>query len=190
MRRTDAAAPVSPEQTFVPVTEGLLFAADRPLTVEEVAAALETEPWLTEDVLRAVRRHLDSTGSGLQLLQIAGGWQLATRPEHAPVIARLSQQSAQRLSRAALETLSIVAYHAPVTIPEIEAVRGVSSGSVLKTLLDRGLIIEQGRKDAPGRPVLYVTTDEFLHYFGLATLDDLPPLPVAEATSEADTVSV
>ena len=99
---------------------------------------------------------------------------MATRPEHAEAVGRLLARSSSKLSRAALETLAIIAYRQPITAPEIDAVRGVSSASVLKTLLERRLIAEAGRKATIGRPTLYATTPDFMHYFGLADLSQLP----------------
>ena len=109
------------------------------------------------------------------MLRIANGWQMATRPEHAEVIGRMLARGSSKLSRASMETLAIIAYRQPITAPEIEAVRGVSVSGVLKTLLERRLISEAGRKATLGRPMLYVTTPDFLHYFALADLEQLPP---------------
>ncbi|MCX6359288.1 MAG: SMC-Scp complex subunit ScpB [Armatimonadetes bacterium] len=128
-------------------------------------------------------------GSGLQVLAIAGGYQLATRTEYADTVARLAARSDSRLSRAALETLAVIAYRQPTTQPEIEAVRGVSVGGVLKTLQERRLIADAGRKATMGRPILYVTTPEFLHYFGLKEIADLPPLDDADVSAIADKVA-
>jgi segregation and condensation protein B len=156
--------------------ECLLFVAGEPLDARALSQALlcdEAEARGLADELEAVLRERES---GLQVVRIAGGYQLATRPEHAEVVGRLVARSAGKLSRAALETLSIVAYRQPTTLPEIEMVRGVSSSGVVKTLLERGLITEAGRKQTVGRPILYATTPEFLHYFGLNDLADLPPL--------------
>jgi len=153
--------------------ECLLFVASEPLSVKEIAAALEIGEEDTEGALRELEEALDR-GSGLQLVRVAGGYQLCTRPEYAEVCAKLLQPSYQRLSRAALETLAVIAYRQPVTQPEIEAVRGVDVSGVMKTLLDRGLIKEMGRKPTAGRPILYCTTDQFLQHFGLADLSELP----------------
>jgi segregation and condensation protein B len=161
--------------------ECLLFVAGEPLPLAELARALQVDELTAEHALRELQLHLGETGSGLQVTAIAGGYQLCTRPDHAEVIARLLARGGNRLSRAALETLAIIAYRQPVTQPEVEAVRGVSVGGVLKTLLDRRLIAEAGRKQAVGRPILYATTPEFLHYFGLQALDDLPPMDDVEA---------
>jgi segregation and condensation protein B len=114
--------------------------------------------------------------SGLQLVQVAGGYQLCTRAEYAEIVARYLQPQPSKLSRAALETVAIIAYRQPITLPEIEAIRGVQSEGVVRTLLQRGLIQEVGRKPTAGRPVLYGTTPQFLHYFGLNSLEELPEL--------------
>lgn len=116
----------------------------------------------------------------MQLKQLAGGYQLATKPEYAPYIARLLNPPPKRLSRAVLETLAIVAYEQPVTQAQIDALRGVDSSHTVRQLLERGLIQEVGRKDAPGKPTLYGTTKQFLHYFGLNSLEELPERPSVE----------
>lgn len=164
--------------------ECVLFAAGEPLAISEIARALATDELAAESALRDLQLRLGET-SGLQLVQIAGGYQLATRPEYSDAVARLLARGSSKLSRAALETVAIVAYRQPVTQPEIEAVRGVSSSGVLKTLVDRKLIAEVGRKQTIGRPILYGTTRDFLHYFGLNDLADLPPMD--EFPAEAPT---
>jgi segregation and condensation protein B len=156
--------------------EALLFVAGEPVTLADLARALALDPIDTEAALRSLQVSLMERGSGLQLLRIAGGWQLATRPEHAEAIGRMLTRGSSKLSRAAMETLAIIAYRQPITAPEIEAVRGVSVSGVLKTLLERRLIAEAGRKETLGRPMLYVTTPDFLHYFAIADLSQLPPL--------------
>ena len=114
--------------------------------------------------------------AGMQIIEVAGGFELVTRPEYADYVARLHQPPKLRLSPAAMETLAIVAYRQPVTRPEIEQLRGVNSDSVVSTLLEHGLICERGHKEAPGKPMLYGTTDTFLNLFGLLSLDALPDL--------------
>ncbi len=156
--------------------ECLLFVSGEPVPLPDLARALGQDEIETEAALRSLQASLTERGSGLQALRIAGGWQLATRPEHAEVIGRMLTRGSSKLSRAAMETLAIIAYRQPITAPEIEAVRGVSVGGVLKTLLERRLIAEAGRKATLGRPMLYVTTPDFLHYFALADLEQLPPL--------------
>jgi len=152
--------------------ECLLFISSEPLSIREMSQALEIEDEAVQTAIEELSRSLED--SGLQLVKVAGGYQLCTRPEYAEACAKLLHPSNQRLSRAALETLAVIAYRQPVTQPEIEAIRGVSVDGVIKTLLDRGLIKEAGRKPTVGRPILYCTTDEFLQHFGLADLSDLP----------------
>jgi segregation and condensation protein B len=150
-------------------------------TEDEVAAVFDG---LIEEYARGDR--------GVRILRLAGGYQMVTRPDLAEGVARFLAGPAgkSRLSRAALETVAIVAYKQPATQADVEAVRGVNCDGVLKTLLDRKLIKEKGRKNVPGRPFLYGTTDGFLHYFGLNALDDLPPLEEAakEEAEEAERV--
>ena len=156
--------------------ECLLFVAGEPVPIADLARALERSEIETEAGLRTLQAELGERGSGLQVVRIAGGWQLATRAEYATVVARMLTRGSNKLSRAAMETLAIIAYRQPITAPEIEAVRGVSASGVLKTLAERRLIAEAGRKATLGRPMLYVTTPDFLHYFALADLAQLPPL--------------
>lgn len=159
--------------------EALLFVAPGSILVSQLADALQTE-------LRAVEKCLDDLEGiynqpypphGLRLQRHAGRVQLTTAPEMAPLIERfLNLDASSRLSRAALETLSIIAYQQPVTRPEVDAIRGVSSDGVLKNLLSKGLVQEVGRAERPGRPILYCTTADFLQHFGLNSLAELPPL--------------
>lgn len=163
--------------------ECLLFIAGEPLSLADMARALLCDEILAEEALRDLQLRLGESGSGLQLVSIAGGWQLSTRPEHAETIGRLLTRSAGKLSRAALETLAIIAYQQPITAPEIEAVRGVAAGGVLKTLSEKRLIMEAGRKITVGRPILYRTTQDFLHYFAIRDLSELIPLDSNEIPS-------
>ncbi len=182
-------APVA-EVDLPPLLEAYLFVATEPVQPAEVARLLHVEAAAVEeafeDMANAYARRINS---GLHIVRIAGGYQMATRPSLAEGIARLLAAPGQksRLSKPALETLAIIAYQQPVTQAEIEAVRGVNADGVLKTLTERLLIQETGRKEVPGRPFLYGTTPDFLHYFGLNTLDDLPPLEdIIVAEAEAD----
>ena len=168
--------PLSSSLDVTAALECLLFVAGEPVTTADLARALERDEIDTEAELRELQVRLTERGSGLHLLRIAGGWQMATRPEYALVIGKMLTRGSSKLSRAAMETLAIIAYRQPITAPEIEAVRGVSVSGVLKTLLERRLIAEAGRKATLGRPTLYVTTPDFLHYFALADLAQLPPL--------------
>lgn len=152
--------------------ECLLFMADRPLTVAELAQLLDVSP-------PAVRQLLESLADryeGVHVVEVAGGFEVATRPQYADYISRLHQPPKLRLSPAAMETLAIIAYRQPVTRPEIELLRGVNSDSVVNTLLDHELICERGHKNAPGKPMTYGTTDKFLRLFGLPSIEALPDL--------------
>jgi segregation and condensation protein B len=156
--------------------EALLFAAGRPVTAPELAAALGVGRPEVMEGLSALRGRL--AGRGLRLQEHAGEWQLVSAPEAARAIERLAGAPAPpRLSQAALETLAVVAYRQPVTRAQVEAVRGVDCSGVLSGLTARGLVEEAGRSEAAGRPILYGTGLEFLRLFGLDSLEDLPPLP-------------
>jgi len=171
---------MSPEP--VATLEALLFASPDPLPRERLAELL---PELSAEelaaALAALRARYASPESGLMLDEVAGGFRLATRPEVADTLARLSAVRPSRLSRPALETLAIIAYRQPITKAEVEAVRGVNIDGVLKTLGERGLIRILGRKREPGRPMLYGTSKAFLEYFGFQDLSELPTLREIEA---------
>jgi segregation and condensation protein B len=159
-----------------PIVEALIFASPDPLTPKTLYKLLDTEP--KEDVdaaLAAVRADYTRAG-GLQLVEVAGGYQIVTRPElHEWVRKLFHERTTQKLSVQALETLAVIAYKQPVTAAEIAEIRGVtSSGSVLQTLIERRLIKTVGRKQVIGRPFMYATTREFLERFGLSDLSDLP----------------
>ncbi|MGH7406708.1 MAG: SMC-Scp complex subunit ScpB [Candidatus Methylomirabilales bacterium] len=162
--------------------EALLFASPDPLPRERLAELL---PELSAEelaaALAALRARYASPESGLMLDEVAGGFRLATRPEVADTLARLSAVRPSRLSRPALETLAIIAYRQPITKAEVEAVRGVNIDGVLKTLGERDLIRILGRKREPGRPMLYGTSKAFLEYFGFQDLSELPTLREIEA---------
>lgn len=154
--------------------EAVLFVADAPTPVKDLARQLEATEGEVEQAVRDLQKRYE--GTSLQLVQLAGGIQLSTRPEFAELIGAFLKPQRQKLSRSLMEVLAIVAYRQPITMAEIDAVRGVQSDYSLRALLERRLVREAGRKHAPGRPVLYATTDQFLHQFGLNTLADLPPL--------------
>ena len=155
--------------------ESLLFVADGPVSVGRLAEALEVTAGQVERALADLT--VAYTGRGLCLQRIGNRVQLTTTPEAAPYVERfLGLEARTRLSRAALETLAIVVYRQPITRPEIESIRGVSSDSVLRTLLSVGLVEEIGRAPTVGRPILYGSTFEFLQHFGLSSLEELPPL--------------
>lgn len=160
------------------VLEALLFVSEGPLPRRRLEAVLEgfAAPEEVASALAQLELDYASPERAITLVQVAGGYQLRTRPELAPWLKRLSAVKPLRFSQAALETLAIVAYRQPVVRSDIEEVRGVDAGGVLKALLDRKLIRILGRKDVPGRPLLYGTTPEFLEFFGLKDLSGLPTL--------------
>ncbi|HVE13260.1 MAG TPA: SMC-Scp complex subunit ScpB [Elusimicrobiota bacterium] len=158
--------------------ESLLFITDQPLGLSRLCAVLGIkDSSRIEDIVRKVRAEYEARGGGLQLLEIAEGFQLATRPDFAPFVRKLySERMTMRLSTAALETLAIVAYKQPLTRAEIEEIRGVEVIAAIETLLEKRLIKVVGRKETVGRPLLYGTTPEFLRQFGLRSAADLPPI--------------
>ncbi|MBC7084223.1 MAG: segregation and condensation protein [Bacillota bacterium] len=162
--------------------EAMVFASPRPVTAREMGEILGIDPRTADTIVDDLRREYDEEGRGMQIVFVAGGYQMATRPAHADYIARLNVGTRQALSRAALETVAMIAYKQPITRAELETIRGVRVDGVLSTLIERGLVRPVGRKKAPGRPVLYGTTPEFLRWFGLASLDDLPPIEGDAAT--------
>jgi segregation and condensation protein B len=159
--------------------ECLLFVAREPLTPAQAAQVLGLDEEAAREALEELRQTYSGAG-GLMVTGVAGGYELATRPEFADYVAAYLRPPAHRLSRQALETLAIIAYQQPITQPEIDALRGVNSSGVLKTLVERELIDELGRAESVGRPIRYGTTAKFLKHFGLNDLSELPLLP-AEA---------
>ncbi|MCX5726756.1 MAG: SMC-Scp complex subunit ScpB, partial [Candidatus Saganbacteria bacterium] len=161
------------------VLESILFIANRPLRAEEIAGVLEVPPSLIEQCLKELS--LEYEGKGIQVINVAHGWEMATRDENALFVKKLLESPIETtLSPQALETLAIIAYKQPATRGEIENIRGVISDGVIKTLVEKRLIEEVGRGDGVGRPILYGTTETFLRHFGLKDLTDLPPLPDKE----------
>jgi len=163
--------------------EALLFSAGEPLSPEDILSILresvapELSLSLLDDALEELRQYLANEDCTFQLQLTGGGWQLLTKPAYYPTLSKyFKQQSGKRLSKAALETLSIVAYRQPVTRADVEAVRGVGSDYAINKLLERELITIIGRDQGPGRPLLYSTSPQFMDYFGLADISDLPKL--------------
>ena len=162
--------------------EALLFVSAEPVGITQLAAALEISNDAVEEGLEQLQADLQK--SGLRLQRHSGRVQLTTAPRSSDLIERfLGLEATAHLSRAALETLSIIAYQQPVTRPYIEGVRGVSSDGVMRSLLSKGLVQEVGRAEGPGRPILYGTSPDFLQYFGLNSLTELPPLNLPETDS-------
>jgi segregation and condensation protein B len=156
--------------------EAALFASARPVPTDELAALdSEATPAVVEEALRDLREHYEAEGHGVELAELAGGWQILTRAEYTEAIERAQLAARpQRLSAAALETLAIIAYRQPIGRAEIEEIRGVAVGGVLKSLHERGLIDVVGRSEGMGRPLLYGTTALFLEHFALRHLEELP----------------
>ena len=161
---------------LVKLLEAALFASARPIPTEELAALdKEASPAELQSALDELREHYNVDGHGVELVEIAGGWQILTRPEFTEAIERAQLAARpQRLSAAALETLAIIAYRQPIGRIEVEEIRGVGVGSVLKSLHERGLIDVTGRGEGLGRPLLYGTTQLFLEHFALRHLEELP----------------
>ncbi|NQT75848.1 MAG: SMC-Scp complex subunit ScpB [Candidatus Omnitrophica bacterium] len=160
------------------IIEAMLFVSDKPLFIQEIKGVLEEfDARQIKDVIAELTKEYEETQRAFTIKEIAGGFQIVTDPMLAPWLKKLYKTSgADRLTGPSLETLAIIAYKQPVTKPEIEAIRGVNVDGVLKTLIEKNLVRIAGRKDTVGRPILYGTTQEFLQYFGLSSLEELPKL--------------
>lgn len=166
------------------IVETLLFLAEKPITVEEIRQASGVEAERIEKALDQLSGHYREGPCGVVLHEVAGGWQLRSSPDNSAFARRFLKVKPQRLTRAALETLAIIAYRQPVTRPEVEEIRGVDCGAVVKALLDRKLLKILGKKEEPGRPILYGTSREFLEFFALKDLASLPTLREFHELSE------
>ncbi len=164
------------------IVEGVIFAHSEPLSADSLATAIQGT---TRDEIQSLLDELEQEyrlrSRGFVLARVAGGYQFRSLPNVAPWILEMKKVKPSRLSKAALETLAIVAYNQPITRAEIEQIRGVESAGIMKNLLERDLICVVGRKDVPGRPILYGTSRRFLEVFGLTDLASLPPLPDIES---------
>ena len=159
------------------IAETLIFVADEPISPKSIADVLKLDRDAVETAIGDLAREYEARNGGLQLREIAGGWQIATRPEHHEQIRTyLKSRPSAKLSLASLETLAVIAYKQPVTVPEILEIRGVQSPSAIKTLLDKRLIVAKGRKETVGRPMMYGTSKDFLIQFGLKDLSELPSI--------------
>lgn len=191
MRQPKPKAPhLSPPLSWAPAAfshplcgpvEALLFASDRPLPLDDLHRILSNAghnvmPQQIEGAIRELEAMYAHNARGMKLVEVAGGWQFRSNPEYTELIRKLFQFRPPRLSKAALECISTIAYRQPVTRSEIDALRGVDSGGVLRSLLERRLIMVVGRHDSPGRPYLYGTSPEFLEFFGLNDLRELPSM--------------
>lgn len=178
----------SPLSGLKGIVEAILFVSGEPISVDRLQGVVEgVSRAELMSALRALREDYAAEGRGLQVVEVAGGFQVATRPDCAPWIKRLEKAKAgAKLSRSAMETLAIIAYKQPLVRAEMEQIRGVDTAGVLKTLLDRRLIRIVGRKDIPGRPIMYGTTKQFLQAFGLKDLASLPALRDIKDLKEAE----
>jgi len=175
----DTPAPVSQEDSQIKaILEAIVYVADEPLTLAQIAASLQQPTERVKDLLDQLIAEFDQPGHGVSIREVAGGYKMATKPEHHDAVRNFvkSLKPPLKLSLPALETLAVIAYKQPATGPEIMEIRGVQGGGVLKTLLDRKLIAVAGRKNVIGKPMLYKTTKEFLIQFGLKDLSELPSL--------------
>jgi segregation and condensation protein B len=161
---------------LTPLIEAMIFAADGPLRADRMAEALDMDQAEIISAIEALEIDYAEHPRGFFLQEVSGGYQLRTRPEYADFLRKLGHSRPFKFSRPALESLAIIAYRQPVTRSEIEYLRGVDSGSVLKTLLEKRLVRILGKKDVPGKPMIYGTTREFLELFGLSDLSALPTL--------------
>lgn len=169
------------------IVEALLFASDRPLSVKDIRSWLpDADPANIRSALKVLKYEFEAMGRSFSLREVAGGYQFRSHSDFGPYILRMLQTAPARLSRAALETLAIVAYKQPIVRHEIERVRGVESGGILRNLLEKDLIRIMGRKDLPGRPLIYGTTRRFLEVFDLDSIDSLPKLKEIKAFGSED----
>ncbi len=168
---------VSNKKELMSAVESLLFVSGEPLTLKEISSILKTNISYTEEILEALSTEYEDISRGIKLININNSYQLVTKPQNSDYIHELVKgNTRQFLSQASLETLAIVAYKQPITRIDIDEIRGVKSDSAVQNLLEKGLIKERGRLNVPGRPILYVTTEEFLRQFGLVDLEELPSL--------------
>ena len=157
------------------IIEALIFVSEEPLSIKSIAGVLKEDRDAVGETVAALAEEFNGRNGGLQLREVAGGWQFATRPEHHEYVRRLLRtRPSAKLTIASLETLAVIAYRQPVTVPEILEIRGVQSPSAIKTLLDKKLIVAKGRKETIGRPMMYGTSKDFLLQFGLKDLTELP----------------
>jgi segregation and condensation protein B len=157
------------------IIEALIFVSEEPLSIKSIAGVLKEDRDAVAETVSVLAEEFNGRNGGLQLRELAGGWQFATRPEHHEYVRRLLRtRPSAKLTIASLETLAVIAYRQPVTVPEILEIRGVQSPSAIKTLLDKKLIVAKGRKETIGRPMMYGTSKDFLLQFGLKDLSELP----------------
>ena len=172
-----AEQPARSTTDLVGAVEAIVFVADEPVTIKLLAEVLGEDKQAIEASIEHLVSEYENRDSGLQIREVAGGWQIATKTEyHEEIRNFLKTRPSAKLSLAALETLAVIAYKQPVTVPEILEIRGVQSASAIKTLLEKRLIVTKGHKETVGRPMLYGTSKEFLLQFGLKDLSELPSM--------------
>lgn len=171
--------------------EGILFAAGEPVKAAKLAAVLDTDLETVKEAVRLLKYNYDTELRGIMIIELDDGYQLCSRPEYYAYIQEiLGEQRRQALSNAAMEALAIVAYKQPITRGQVEFIRGVNSDGAMNRLIERDLIEETGRLDAPGRPILYSTTQNFLRCFGLKSPKDLPEVDLKEITGDYEQISI
>lgn len=167
----------SPRSIYFSIIESLLFVSGEPLEIKQIASILECSVGFTKDLLSEMMKLYNVKNRGIKIINVNNSYSLVTKPENSDYIEKLlGNNSRQSLSQAALETLAIVSYKQPITRIDIDEIRGVKSDRAVSNLVEKGLIKEYGRLEVPGRPILYGTTDEFLKYFGLENIEQMPVL--------------
>jgi len=165
------------ENNYKAVIEALLFVSEKPLLIEQIRAVVdELDSTVIRSILEELKAEYLNYNRGMHIIELAGGFQMVTASELSAFLKKFYQRSPERLSRPTLETLSIIAYKQPITRMGIEGIRGVDSSGIVKNLTSKGLVRTAGRKRAPGRPFVYITTRQFLEYFGLRSLEELPKI--------------
>jgi segregation and condensation protein B len=177
----------SPAEGIKSAVEAIIYAADEPATLDQIAKALGVEKPVARAALDLLVASSQTDERGIEIRKVAGGWKFYTKPQHHDSVRKFikSLQPPLRLTMPALETLAVIAYKQPVTVPEINEIRGVHVGGVIKTLLEKRLITTAGRKEVIGRPILYKTSKQFMMRFGLSDLDELPSLKEFEQLAQA-----
>lgn len=183
---TEPSVSIEPQQLQAAV-EAIIYAADEPATLDQIANALGVEKTIARAALDLLTAAYQTDDRGIEVRKVAGGWKFYTKPQHHDAVRKFikSLQPPLRLTMPALETLAVIAYKQPVTAPEINEIRGVNVGGVIKTLLEKRLITTAGRKEVIGRPILYRTSKQFMMRFGLSDLDELPSLKEFEQLAQA-----
>jgi len=165
------------DHNFKAVIEALLFVSERPVLIEQIRSVLsELDSAKIREILEKLKEEYTNSNRGMRVVEVAGGFQMVTASELSTFLKKFYRKPPERLSGPTLETLSIIAYKQPVTRMEIEGIRGVDVSGIVKSLINKGLVRTAGRKKAPGRPFVYATTRQFLEYFGLKSLQELPKI--------------